>query len=239
MENAEGIEKLFFELASESRIGILRELNKKNWKMNDVAQKLDLTTTETFRQLQRLTEALLIQKQPDATYVITQYGKLVLGLSASLEFAFKHKQYFVDHNVWKLPPQFVNRISELSGANLKMGMVESVMKSSQLIGEAEKFMWGVSPEPLPQAFEDISKQIPKGAEYRIISPQPPTKLPNLENRTLAYTPAVFVVTEKEAAVCFRFLDDRMDYAGFFGQDPTFLTWVRDLFLYYWEKGKRA
>jgi predicted transcriptional regulator len=47
MENQESIEKLFFELASESRLGILRKLNEKNWKMNDVARKLDLTTTET------------------------------------------------------------------------------------------------------------------------------------------------------------------------------------------------
>jgi hypothetical protein len=47
MENQEGIEKLFFELASESRLGILRKLMEKDWKMNEdeVARKLDLTTT--------------------------------------------------------------------------------------------------------------------------------------------------------------------------------------------------
>jgi predicted transcriptional regulator len=235
MEDQEGIEKLFFELASESRLDLLRELNKKNWKMNDVARKLDLTTTETFRQLQRLTEALLIQKQPEGTYAITQYGKLVLGLSASLEFAFKHKHYFLTHDIWRLPRQFVNRISELSGAELKMGMVESTMKSSQLIGAAEKFMWAVSPEPLPQTFENMSEQIPKGVEYRVLSPQPPIKIRNLENRTLVDPPVIFVVTEKEAVVCFRFVDGRMDYAGFFGEDPAFCGWVRDLFLHYWEK----
>jgi len=30
----------------------------------------------------------------------------------------------------------------------------------------------------------------------------------------------------------------MDYAGFFGKDPTFLNWVKELFLYYWDKGIR-
>ena len=29
------------------------------------------------------------------------------------------------------------------------------------------------------------------------------------------------------------------FHGFFGKDPAFLNWVRDLFLYYWDKGKRA
>ena len=239
MENQEGIERLFFELASESRLGILRTLAEKNLKMNDAARKLDLTTTETFRQLQRLGEALLVQKQPDGTYAITQVGKLVLQLSTSLEFIFKHKQYFLTHDVSRLPPQFVNRLGELSQAKLKMGMVESTMKSSQLIGDATQFMWGISPELLPQSFGEIAKQIPKGAEYRILSPQLPAKLPNLENRTLADTPAIMVVTEKEAAVCFRFIEGRQDYAGFFGNDPIFLNWVKDLFLYYWEKGKRA
>jgi predicted transcriptional regulator len=239
MENREeGIEKLFFELASESRLGILRKLLEKDWKMNEVARKMDLTTTETFRQLQRLSGALLVQKQPEGTYAITEYGRLTLQLSASINFVFKHKQYFLNHAVSRLPPQFKNRLGELAQAKLMMGMVESTMKSSQLIGAAEKFMWAVSPEPVPQTFDDISKQIPKGSEYRILSPQPPVRLPNLENRTLSEPQAIMVVTEKEAALCFRFIGGRMDYAGFFGKDPEFLNYARDLFLYYWNKGKR-
>lgn len=238
MENQKGIERLFFELASESRLGILRELMEKELKMNQVARKLDLTTTETFRQLQRLSEGLLVQKQPEGTYAITEYGKLVLQLSGSLEFAFKHKEYFLKHDVSWLPPQFLNRIGELSQANLMMGMVESTMKSAMLIGEAEKFMWAVSPEPVPQAFDDISKQIPKDAEYRILSPQPPVKLSNLENRTFPNPPAIMAITEKEAVICFRFKGGRVDYAGFTGKDSTFLNWTKDLFLHYWNKGKR-
>ena len=238
MEDQEGIEKLFFELASESRLGILRKLMEKDWKMNEVARKLDLTTTETFRQLQRLSEGLLVQKQPEGTYAITEYGRVVLQLSASLDFVFKHKEYFVKHDFSWLPPQFLNRIGELSQTDLMMGMVESTMKSSTLIGEAEKFMWAVSPEPVPQAFDAIAKQIPKGAEYRILSPQPPVKLPNLENRTLSDPPAIMAITEKEAVICFRFKGGRVDYAGFFGKDAVFLNWVKDLFLHYWGKGKR-
>lgn len=238
METPEGIEKLFFELASESRLGILRKLMEKDWKMNEVARKLYLTTTETFRQLQRLSEGLLVQKQPEGTYAITEYGRLVLQLSASLEFVFKHKEYFLKHDVARLPPQFLSRIGELSQADLMMGMVESTTKSSTLIGEAKRFMWAVSPEPVPQAFEEISKQIPKGAEYRILSPQSPKKLPNLENRTLLDPPAIMVITEKEAVICFRLVGGKVDYAGFFGRDPAFLNWTKDLFLHYWNKGKR-
>ena len=238
MENREGIEKLYFELASESRLDLLRELNEKNWKMNDVARKLDLTTTETYRQLQRLTEAKLVERQPDGSYAISEYGKLVLHLSSPLEFIFKHKEYFSAHDIWRLPPQLLSRLGELSQAELKMGMVESTTKSSTLIGEAEKFMWAVSAEPLPISLEETAKQIPSGLEYRVLSPLPPAKLPNLENRTLLDPPVMMAVTEKEAVVCFRFKGGRMDYAGFFGKNSSFLNWTKDLFLHCWEKGKR-
>jgi predicted transcriptional regulator len=138
LENPAGIESLFFELASESRLGILRELNMKNWKMNDLARKLGLTTTETFRQLQRLNEALLVQKQVGGAYAITLYGTLVLQLSPSLEFIFKHKEYFSTHDIGYLPYQFRNRIGELSGAKLNMNAVENLNKVGQIVGEAER-----------------------------------------------------------------------------------------------------
>ncbi len=239
MENAESLNRLFFVLASDSRLNILRELQAGNLKMQDIARRLDLTATEAFRQLERLSAALLVQRQPDGTYALTQYSKLELHLSSSMEFVLRHKQYFLTHDVWRLPLQFVNRIGELSKATLKMGLIESTFKSSQLIGEAQKYMWGVSPEPLPQPFDAIAKQIPKGVEYRILSPQPSVRLPNLENRTFSDSSAILALTEKEAAVCFRFTDGRVDYAGFIGNDSTFLDWVKDLFLYYWERGKRA
>jgi predicted transcriptional regulator len=239
MESPEGIEKLFFELASESRLDILRKLNERSWKMNDLARKLDLTTTESFRQLQRLKEAALVEKQPDGKYVITAYGKLVLQLSVSLEFGFRHRQYFLSHNVSELPRQFVSRIGELSQTKLIMGMIESTTKSSTIIGEAETFMWGISPEPVPSPFDEVAKQIPKGVEYRILSPQPPVRMQNLENRTLSDVPVIMAVTEKEATLSFRFIGGRVDYACFSGSDPIFLNWVKELFMYYWNKGKRA
>ncbi len=238
MGTREGIEQLFFELASESRIDILSELKNKSLKMNDLAKKLDLTTTETFRQLQRLSEAKLIQKQPEGTYNITEYAKLILELTSSLEFVFKHKEYFLTHDLWQLPPQFIKRLGELSQASLRMGMIESITKSSQMIGEAKQYMWGAIPEPPPETFDQIAQQIPKTVQFKIISPLPPAKFANIENRNLPNIPAILGVTEKEAVVCFRFTGGRVDHAGFFGKDPVFLNWVKDLFLHYWDTAKR-
>ncbi len=236
MRNPE-IEGLLYELASESRLGILRELKEKDWKMNDVARKLDLTTTEAFRQLQRLTEAALAKKQPEGTYAITEYGRLVLEFMAPLGFLLKNKKYFSTHGICQLPHQFVMRLDELSGAALILGMVESTTRISTMIGEAREYMWGISPEPLMQQFDVISKEVPKGCEYRVLSPQPPSKLPNIENRTIIETPLIMAVTEKQAAVCFRLIGGKVDYASFFGDDLVFHDWAKDLFSYYWNACK--
>lgn len=238
MRNQE-IEGLFYELASESRFGILQELKEKNWKMNDIARKLDLTTTETFRQLQRLSEASLAKKQPEGTYAITEYGRLVLEFSSPLGFLLKNKEYFLTHDIRQLPRQFIMRLSELSEASLVSGMVESTTKISTMIGQAVQYMWAISPEPLPQPFDAISKEVPKGAQYRVISPQPPIKLGNFENRTLNETTPIIGLTEKQAAVCFRLIGGKVDYASFFGEDQSLHNWTRDLFLHFWEKAKHT
>ena len=250
MENPTGIESLFFELASESRLGILRELNMKNWKMNDLARKLDLTTTETFRQLQRLNEALLVQKQIGGTYAITLYGKLVLQLSPSLELIFKHKEYFSTHDIGCLPYQFRNRIGELSGANLNMNAVENLNKVGQIVGEAEQYMWGLREGlGIESMFPIFEEQMRKGIKFRELFPESdlatyrigPETGRSIESRVLRLCDvhSTFAVTEKEAVVFFPLVGGRSDFTGFFGKDPIFLNWVKDLFQYNWDKGKRV
>jgi hypothetical protein len=75
----------------------------------------------------------------------------------------------------------------------------------------------------------ISEQIPKGVIYKMLSPQPPAKLPNLENRTFLGPPAILALTEKEAAVSFFFNGERVDYTGFYGKTPYSSTGLKTCF----------
>lgn len=247
MENQDGIEKLYFELASESRLGILRELNKQDGRMKEIANKLNLTTTETFRQLQRLNDALLAQKQPVGSYAITEYGRFVLQVSSSFEFIFKHRQYFSTHDFRRLPYQFLNRIGELSQATLKTDTMENINTTERITREAEQYMWGGGAEQPLNIGSILEKSIPKGVKYKFLFPerfipkQPlsPEKSGAIEWRSIEDIPVNFVMTEKEAGISFCLIGGRADYVGFIGKDPMFLNWVKDLFCYYWDKGKRV
>jgi predicted transcriptional regulator len=246
LENQERIERLYFELASESRLSILREISKQEGKMAEIARKLDLTTTEVFRQLQRLNDALLIQKKPEGTYCVTEFGLLVLQFSAFLEFINKHREYFATHNVRRLPYQFLNRIGELSQADLRTNVMENINAAERITREAEKYMWGGGMEQPLNINATIEKGIARGVKYRFIFPK--RFIPKehtihgfaqaAETRSLEDLPFNVVMSEREAGISFQFADGRVDYISFVGTAPVFVIWVKDVFLYYWDRGNR-
>jgi predicted transcriptional regulator len=246
LENQERIEKLYFELASESRLSILQELSKQDGKMREIARKLELTTTEAFRQLQRLNDSLLVQKKPEGTYGITEYGLLVLHFSAFFEFIHNRRLYFSTHNVRRLPYQFLNRIGELSQTDFKTNMMENINAAERIAREAEKYMWGGGAEQPLNMRNALQEGISKGVKYRFLFPKRfipkeftiPGFAQVAEVRSMEDLPFNVAMSEKEAGISFQYADGRVDYTSFVGTAPVFLGWVKDLFLYYWDKGNR-
>ena len=161
MVEKSGLEKLFFELASESRLCILRQLQKENLKMQEIARRLDVTATEAFRQLERLSAAALVQKQPEGTFALAEYGKLVLQISKSLDFIAKHKEYFSTHDLMRLPSQFVNRLGELEGARFEADTIKNLNFGAQTFAEAKQYAWGIAEGTIPEHMIPIMNQLVK------------------------------------------------------------------------------
>ncbi len=242
MGENEGLAQLYYELASESRIQILRQLERENIKMNELARRLDLTATEVFRQLQRLSEAQLIQKNQEGLYYLTAYGKLLLQLGASVEFVFMHRQYFLTHDVSKIPPEFVNRLGELSETSLGADVITNMNKIEKIVKEGESYEYFIGEKALSHMEHALREKTAAGIKFRFLFPKsllPPNSEVwiehNIEGRGLLDIPVFLTLTEKEAMVCFPTLGGKLDYLGFSGNDKTFLHWVNDLFLFYWEK----
>jgi len=248
MSSEAELEKLFFELASENRLSILRELQKESLRMQEIARRLGVTATEAFRQLERLSDASLVQRQPDGTFALAEYGKLVLRISSSLDFISKYKEYFSTHELTRLPDQFVSRLGELSRAELETDTIESLNKGAKWFTEAKQYVWAIGEGTIPEHMIPVmNEQVQRGIEIRMLLPE--GRLPAVENtakaprnveiKRLSECPATIALTEKAAGVTFRRTGGKMDYSGFFGDDQVFHNWVRDLFLYYWERGKRT
>jgi predicted transcriptional regulator len=245
MEDEGGVQKLFYELSSESRLSILGELQVNSLRMQPLARKLDLTDTEAFRQLQRLSEALLIQKETNGTYSITQYGRLVMHLSNSFNFAYRHRDLLLNREVTRLPEKFIDRIGELAGAEVSTNMFVIINALENIIEGAEEYVWAIAENPTESLASKMHTQIFKGVKFRVMYPESIAHLYPLipgepgivERRTISDLPVTMIVTEKEAGFTFVSTDERPDYVAFRSSDPVFTSWVHDLFLYYWELGK--
>lgn len=242
------VDKLFLELSSESRLDILRALETKEFRMGELARRLHLTATEATRQLKRMTEALLIRRLPEGAYTATPYGRLVLQLSPSLEFVSRHREYFVTRDFSRLPYPFVNRIGELSQGTLHMETMESIVTGERLMGRVKRYFWALVPGPGSELLgPTVHEQRLKGVEFRFAVPAeslppkapPPGAEPDYDLRGLPQIPAILAATDEEGFVSFPPVNGRWDYAGFHGKDPAFLRWTKDVFLHFWEQGKRA
>ena len=242
---SERVEKLFFDLASESRLGILRELSHNSLKMQEIGRALDLSATETFRQLQKLSEDSFISKTVEGNYNLTSYGKFILFLCPSFEFILKHKQYFLEHNVWQLPPEFLYRIGELSGGELKLEIPENLNHVEEMINTAQDYLWTFTNQILSAHTRAMVERCRRGLKYGALLHQDliaslshePEIEHCIERRYLPQTPAIVVITEKEAVVALPFVSGKSDYAAFFGNDPSFRKWMTDLYNHYWMQGK--
>ncbi len=246
MGNGEGLDILFFELASEDRLSILRELCTINLKMQDIARKLDLTATEASRQLQRMSKAKLIERLPDGTYATSHFGRLMLDLSAAMGFAFKNKEYFSEHDVWQLPMSFVYRLGELSKCTLGSVLAENMVHWEAMIKDAEDHVWVMTPQVMPNLSRVMAEKLQQGIKLKSLIGEAPLETlktyiatgKNVERKALQQVPVILLITEKEASVSLPHINGKIDIPTFFGTDPNFLKWANDLYLNYWNQAKR-
>lgn len=244
MDN-KGIENLFFNLSSKSRIDILQSISADNLRMNEIARKNEITATEASRQIQRLLDESIIQKLPDGSYTLSNYGKLLLHFLPGLEFIFKNKQYFSDSDLWKLPYHFINRIGELSSGYLCNEVSETVNKIETMMKESNEFVWVLTDQAMTVHSDVMLERTAKGVKFRsliherlIESSQVRVFGKNVERRLLQVIPALVVITEKEGFFSLLDINGKIAPKGFFGTDPVFMKWVTDFYLYYWNQTSR-
>jgi predicted transcriptional regulator len=234
---------LFFELSSDERTMILSNLSKEALKLSHLAQRQDMTVTETSRHLQRLSEAELIFKDSEGLYKVTPYGKLVLSLVPSLGFVTENRGYFLEHDTSALPMEFIARFGELSNFTFREDTISNLVYHMKILGESEEFCWTAANQFHLSAPPLVAEGLKRGLDLRTILPEnvipPPGFKPaeGVQRRTIPGFNLIVIVSDKEAVFGLPYLNGKMDHAQYFSMDPDFLKWCRDLYLYYWDRAK--
>lgn len=237
---------LHFLLSNADRRRIIEELQDRHLKLNEVAKKLEITPTEAFRQLQKLTEAGLLEKLIDGRYRSTHYTRLVLESTTALDFLSRHREYFLDHDISLVPHQFRVRLGELSKTVLFTEPVTNINTATEVLKNAEERVDVMAEQRLEQHGHLLRQRGAEGVALRFllqesmidtIKEERKAADPVGETRFIPRICAMVIRTDKSVGIAFPRSDGKMDYQAFAGTDPESMRWADDLFEDQWKRGR--
>jgi len=250
---------LMFEVSNEDRARILHELSAEPHTYSDLSRKLDITTQEVSRHVQRLTENGLTVRRSDGLLTLTPFGELLLRQLATLRFTSKHRGYFSDHVISGLPDKFMARMGELRGCSYVDDVMVAVHRVQRLIEESEEYILNINMRYFSSGFAAVKAAFDRevkgyflhGSALRL--PQemagdrrrvfPEGYVERLKGagtylERLLDIPMILYMSEKDVALlCFPTSGGEFDFRGFASGGEEAHGWCIDLFHYYWEKAK--
>ena len=255
----ENVCNLFFELSNEIRLRIMLELVKDPLKLTHVSNKLDLTSSESFRHLSRLSDSKLIVKNVEGFFRLTPVGEQALKWIPGYEFISDNSDYFQSHTLSNIPNELLLRLGELSGCMFSDDALVSVSNIESVISEADEYIYTIHDQFLLSVYPLASEAVNRGVQIKTIDPvvynpslqirgevseeDQKTLTQALEKgglvpRMIEHFDVFLWMSEKEVAILsFPSFDGKFDYLGFTSKDDGALKWCNDLFRYYWERAE--
>jgi predicted transcriptional regulator len=253
---------LYFELSNEDRLGILHRLRDTPMNVTRLARSLNITTQECSRHMARLSEALLVARDPEGAYSLTPYGRLSLKLISGPSFVAEHRDYFNSHSLDVHPRELVARIGELEAgkttgnAMVTFGIVENIMREAKefLLMIHDQYLLSILPlcvSALKRGVNMRSVELKSRGDRRNLNPERPgyiseededffIKAWSEESSQARFTEDIDIflyANEAEAVIAFPLSEGGFDYLGFSSDDPAFHKFCVDTFNHYWEQGE--
>ena len=243
----ENLQELLFELSSNERMGIMMILRDESLKLSDLSRRICLTNPETLRQLRRLSDVELIQREPSGLYEISVYGELILSQLEGIGFIARNRDFFSRCDTSFLPYEYVNRFGELLSGSIEYEPFRVLEKTQQVLEEAEEFVWIISNQNFALYLPTMMKKLASRFDFRLIFPEgvyPPEHLalifsdtPGMYKHVLPEVNIRLVVTDKYAGFGLPLIENNTDYRAIMGDETKFYKWCKDLFLHYWDRSK--
>ncbi len=254
---------LLFELSNEDRLKILLELENGPMNLTGIAKKLDFTAQGASRNVARLVQISLIERNSDSEYVLTGYGRNALGLLAPYDFLSKEKDYILSHSTGGLPQPFISRLGELRKSERITEILDVVSNITRERRAAAEYEWFITPGRMssPRDAMDVIDSLKRGVKVRAIEPlyyvpsedvmkeTPKETLDffeenwrkgNIQHRYLDEVKIRMYMTERAVSIlALPKRDGEVDVLGYKSKDPTFHGWCKDLFEYYWGQAKQV
>lgn len=246
-------EKTFFELASQQRLSIIFKLNEKKAKISQIAKDLEITMQEAHRNVNRLQDAGLIEKDPGGVFSLTTFGNTIIKQIPTFNYLSKHKEYFSEHILGELPIKFIMRLGALDKCEYVKGVVAILERWKDIYRQADQYIYEIVPQvPMDLIEPALNKVKDKGIKYSYVLPRNViipkgrkdllkklghNELLNkgaIERRMVDRVQVSVILNEKHAAVLFPTQRGETDMnIIFYSSDQIFHEWCLDYFRYRW------
>ena len=262
----ESTQEIFFELASDQRLAILFTLNRGKFKTDEaynlskLAKHLNITMQEIHRNLNRLLDAGLIEKDSTGTFFLTTFGNAIITQIPTFDFLSRHKEYFSAHTLGgETRMKFIQRIGALNNCEYVSGLVAVIELWKRIYRESKEYILGMLPQIPLDLIETVVPKIKlEGIKFNYILPQKamvPKKRSELlesvgfnefiksgvvERRMVDRMQIATVLNEKQATVMFPMAkgpEEADMNSVFYSEDPLFHEWCMDYFKYNWYNSK--
>ncbi|HYY70839.1 MAG TPA: ArsR family transcriptional regulator [Nitrososphaeraceae archaeon] len=254
-------EEIFSSLANSQRLAILYIISENKKTLSSIAKELKITTQETHRNLNKLMNSNIIEKDFKGYFSLTVFGDMIIKNISAINFLSKHKRFFSEHNFHNIPIKFIQRIGALEKSDFLSGFVAVIEHIKRMYQNCEKYIYSILPQvPLDLIHTAIPIVRERGLKFKHILPIDaliPKKseefLENegysqllhkgiIERRMVTKTNLGIVLTEHQALVMFPLSKGLVDMNFIFCNNVSmdgglFHEWCLDYFIEIWNNAK--
>lgn len=254
-------EEIFSSLANSQRLAILYIISENKKTLSSIAKELKITTQETHRNLNKLMNSNIIEKDFKGYFSLTVFGDMIIKNISAINFLSKHKRFFSEHNFHNIPIKFIQRIGALEKSDFLPGFVAVIEYIKRMYQNCEKYIYSILPQvPLDLIHTAIPIVRERGLKFKHILPIDaliPKKseefLENegysqllhkgiIERRMVTKTNLGIVLTEHQALVMFPLSKGLVDMNFIFCNNVSmdgglFHEWCLDYFIEIWNNAK--
>ena len=157
----ENTARTFFELGSAQRIAILYKIAEVKCNLARLSKDLGCTMPEIRRNIIRLTNSGMVDRESNGIFFLTTFGKTILEQIPTLDFLARNKDYFSDHTLSALPLKFIRRIGSLSNSKLISGLVSVDERLNDIYNRSQEYVYAIIPEVTIDLIESIVARLKK------------------------------------------------------------------------------
>ncbi|MHA1148151.1 MAG: helix-turn-helix transcriptional regulator [Promethearchaeota archaeon] len=153
------LKDLFFEFSHNKRYKIFKLLDKECQNHTEIRNLLNLPASEVTRHTQRLIESDLIKRDLKGRFSSTNFGKMLYNILDYIEFSVKFRDFINEHNILTIPPGSLLKIGNLKNCQLLSRTMENIETWSEMIINAEKYIWSISDQLQNSIIPIVQKKI--------------------------------------------------------------------------------